>query len=71
MNELLCRSVKSHLLIECTFQPWRLCSRYQDCGQSVKAEENVEEGSVIISFCIKQQACKQMLAEPWRQLFAF
>lgn len=62
MNELLCRSVKSHL-IECTFQPWHLCSRYQSCRQLGKSKENMKEGAVIIRLCFRQQAWEQMLAE--------
>lgn len=71
MNELLCRSVKSHLLIECTFQPWHLCSRYQGCRQLGESKENIEEGAVIIRLCFRQQAWKQMLAEACIQLFLF
>lgn len=62
MNELLYRSVKSHL-IECTFQPWHLCSRYQSCRQLGKSKENTKEGAVIIRLCFRQQAWEQMLAE--------
>lgn len=55
MNELLCRSVKSHL-IGCMFQPWHLCSRYQSCRQLGKSKENTKEGAVIIRLCFRQQA---------------